>query len=58
MFIAFGGHFTGEDNKLLEEKKKVFEELSKQVDELYKKKVGRVWATSFYQYLDINIFPL
>lgn len=47
MFIAFGGHFTGEDNKLLEEKKKVFEELSKQVDELYKKKVGRVWSTSF-----------
>lgn len=40
VFIAFGGHFTGEDNKLLEEKKKVFEELSKQVDELYKKKVG------------------
>lgn len=46
MFIAFGGHFTGEDNKLLEEKKKVFEELSKQVDELYKKKVGWLWTTS------------
>lgn len=30
---------SGEDKKLIEEKKKVFEELSIEADELYKKRV-------------------